>query len=132
MTRDDDNLPPSDAVCAEAQARPLVSAILESTRRRQIAQQVLECLQAVQRGELELYLEPLPATRLHHAQHAFREIGAVRTANILRSGVFRLTRPGTPEPIAAVVTDLTVQLRATTERADHRVASYLAMTLKRS
>lgn len=131
MTRDGDNLPQSGAVCAETQARPLVNAVLESNRRRQIAQQVLECLQAVQRGELRHYLEPLPVMRLNLAQHAFREIGAIRTANILRSGVYRLTRPGAAEPIATVAIDLAVQLTATTERADRKVVSYLALALER-
>ena len=131
MLQSDDPLPSFNALCAETQARHLVGANFESARRRHIAEQVLECLHAVQCGELRHYLEPMPVARLNDAQSAFREVGAIRTANILRSGVFRLTRPGIPDPIATVVIDLSMQLAATTERADHRVARYLAVASER-
>ena len=78
-------LPVLHALSDEAQARCLARTTPELTGRQQIAGLVLECCQAIQRGELRNYVQPIPVTRLNRAQRAFREIGAIRTANILRS-----------------------------------------------
>ena len=83
-----------------------------------------ECWRAARSQRLHDYLGLIPVTRLNMAQSAFRDIGAVRAANILRSGVYRLTRSAGSDLLADVVQDLTTQLSGLTEDMEQRLERY--------
>jgi hypothetical protein len=98
----------------------------DQQRRARVGELVLGIWTAARRGQLGDYLEPIPLTRLYAAQRACREVGAVRVANILRAGLFNLTRVGAPLALSHVVVEMTVLLAATTDDVSGLVARFTA------
>jgi hypothetical protein len=96
----------------------------DQPHRTRVGEVVLGLWGAARHRQLSEYLEPIPVTRLYAAQRAFREVGAVRVAGILRSGLFSLTRVGAPVPFTQVVAELTALLTTTTEDVGGLVARY--------
>jgi len=113
-----------DALTGTAHWR--VDAEFQKSYRARVAKLVAECWFAARQNELGRYLQPIPLTRLNAAQHAFRAVGAVRAANILRSGVYRLTHSTHPDRLSQVIGDLTTLLRATTEPVEERLQEFVA------
>ncbi|MDE2220365.1 MAG: hypothetical protein KGL25_02860 [Gammaproteobacteria bacterium] len=93
--------------------------------RAQVCAIVTDLLMAARCGKVEEYLRPLPITRLHMAQRAFREIGATRLASALHAAQFSLTRVGVRVPFAQAVLTLTAALESRTEDVDRLIAQYL-------
>ena len=94
------------------------------TRQSHVVHLARECWTAACSERLHAYLWPIPVTRLNMAQSAFRDIGAVRAANILRSGVYRLTRSAGANLLTEVVKDLTTQLSGISEDMEQRLGRY--------
>ena len=92
--------------------------------RAQVCTLVFDLLAAAHGGKVAEYLKPLPITRLHAAQRAFREIGAMRIASALHAAQFSLTRVGLRVSFAQAVSTLTAVLEAKTEDVDYLVANY--------
>ena len=108
----------------ESVAECRIELSVEAKHRALIAERVRAFWDAIQRGQLQEYLDPLPQTRLHAAQRAFHEVGARRIANILRSGLFKLTRPGTPVSLTILAAELTAAIRASNEGIPDLVDRY--------
>jgi hypothetical protein len=104
----------------------------DQQRRARVGELVLGIWTAARRGRLADYLEPIPLTRLYAAQRACREIGAVRVANIFRSGLFNLTRVGAPVALSQVVVEMTILLTATTEDVDGLVSRFTDPRLRKA
>jgi hypothetical protein len=115
---------PIDATRRERSVEAWLESSFDQQRRAQVREMALGLWSAAKRKQLDDYLDPIPLTHLYAAQRAFREIGAHRVANILRSGVFSLTRVGAPVPLSQVVNELTVLLAATTEDVDGLIARF--------
>lgn len=115
---------PIDATCRERSAPASIESTFDQQHRARVRDMALGLWSAAKRKQLDDYLDPIPLTRLYAAQRAFREIGANRVANILRSGVFSLTRVGAAVPLSQVVIELTVLLAATTEDVDGLIARF--------
>lgn len=109
----------------ETGTRRLPDDAFEQAHRTQVTNLVLGCWDAVRRGQLETYLHPIPITRLNLAQSAFREITAIRIANILRSGAYRLRRASNPDPISEVVADLTTSLGTAADCVNDLLARFV-------
>jgi hypothetical protein len=84
---------------------------------------VFDLLSAAQCGKVGDYLRPIPITRLHMAQRAFREVGATRLASALHAAQFSLTRVGVRVSFTQAVSTLTAALEARTEDVDQLAAN---------
>ena len=92
--------------------------------RAQVCNIVFDLLSAAQCGRVAEYLRPIPITRLHSAQRAFREIGAIQIASALHATQFSLTRVGLRVPFTQAVATLTAALEAHAANLDHLVTRY--------
>jgi hypothetical protein len=101
-----------------------VAPSFEAQHRALVQQRVSEFWNAVQEARLAEYLEPLPQTRLHASQRAFREIGAIRVSNILREGLHKLTRVGAPRPLPLVASEMMRAALAAAEDVCTLVSDY--------
>lgn len=110
----------------DATSQTRCSRDIEKEYRARVGEIVRAFWSAYRGSLLKAYLEPIPVTRLYAAQRAFREIGAVRAANILRSGLFRLTRVGSPAALSCVVAEMTALLDGTSDDVDGLTARFLA------
>lgn len=123
---------PPDTAPPESGARVPRDLNFDQQRRARVGELVLDIWTAARRGQLGAYLEPIPLTRLYAAQRACREIGAVRVANIFRSGLFNLTRVGAPVALSQVVVEMTVLLAATTEDVSELVTHFTDPRLRKA
>jgi len=102
----------------------------ERNRRAQVAHVVLSLWKAARCNELSGYLQPIPVTRLHAAQRAFFEVGAMGVVHVLRWGLFNLKRVGAPKPLSQVVSEMTALLVTTSDDVDRLVAGYIELGLR--
>jgi hypothetical protein len=99
----------------------------EQNRRAQVADLVLSLWRAARGNELGEYLQPIPVTRLHAAQRAFLEVGAMGVVHVLRWGLFNLRRVGAPKPLPQVVAEMTTLMAATSDDVERLVVRYIEL-----